>query len=275
VVNMVKMTESLLSRLPKCKLLIRHGIGYDNVDVAACTKLGIQFAYQPDYCVEDVAEHAIALLFSCVRKISLSRRTLDESSARGEWDFSGIFPIYRMRGKTLGIIGLGRIGSRVYEKLRNFGFNFLGHDPYLSQERAAELGIKLVSVEELLRESDLITLHTPSTPDTRHLINSRTLRLMKPTAIVVNTARGPLVDAEALAEALRENRIGGAGIDVYDVEPPPPSHPLFGLNNVVLTPHLGWASVEAGWEIRKSIVNDILAFADGKPARCVVNREVL
>jgi D-3-phosphoglycerate dehydrogenase / 2-oxoglutarate reductase len=275
VVNMVKMTESLLSQLPKCKLLIRHGIGYDNVDVEACTRHGIQFAYQPDYCVEDVAEHAISVLFACVRKVGLSRRTLDESSARGQWDFSGIFPIYRMAGKTLGIVGMGRIGTRVYEKLKSFGFKFIASDPYISKERQAELGIEIVSRDELFRRSDLITLHTPLTPETRHLVNEETLRLMKPTAIVVNTSRGPMVDADALAAALRENRIAGAGIDVYDVEPPPTSYPLFGLDNAVLTPHLGWASVESGWEIRKSIVNDILLFADGKPARCVVNKEVL
>jgi len=275
VVNMVKMDDSILSKLPRCKLLIRHGIGYDNVDVAACTRYGIQFAYQPDYCMEDVAEHAIALLFACARKVVWSRRILDESSARGRWDFSGLFPMYRLDGKTLGIVGVGRIGSRVYRKLKTFGFRILGNDPYLSEERKRKLGVEFVDKPTLFRSSDFITIHTPLTDETRHLVNAETLSWMKPTAYLINTSRGPMVDVEALAEALKEGRIAGAAIDVYDVEPPPPSYPLFGLDNVILTPHIAWASQEAGWEIRKRILNDILAFAQGKPARCVVNPEVL
>lgn len=275
VVNMVRMTESLLSKLPQCKLLIRHGIGYDNVDVDACTRLGIQFAYQPDYCKIDVAEHAIALILACGRKVVWGRRTLDRSSASGQWDFSDLFPIYRLEGKTVGIIGVGRIGSRVYLKLRSFGFNLVGCDPYLDEARVKELGIRLASHEEVFRTADYVTIHTPLTPETRHMINAHTLSLMKPTAYLINTSRGLMVDHDALAEALRARRIAGAAIDVYDVEPPPPSFPLFGLDNVILTPHSAWASEEAGWEIRRSILDDIIAFAEGRPARCVVNKEVL
>jgi D-3-phosphoglycerate dehydrogenase len=276
VVNMVKMTESVISKLRKCRVLIRHGIGYDNVDVAACTKHGIQFAYQPDYCKEDVAEHAIALLFACARKVVWSRKTLEESSARGQWDFSGLFPMYRLDGKTLGIVGVGRIGSRVYRKLRTFGFKILGNDPYLSEERKAELSdMQFVDKETLFRTSDFITVHTPLMDETRHLVNAKTLSWMKPTAYLINTSRGPMVDAEALAEALRKKQIAGAAIDVYDREPPPPDFPLFGLDNVILTPHTAWASEEAGWEIRKSILDDIFAVAQGRPARCVVNKELL
>jgi D-3-phosphoglycerate dehydrogenase len=275
VVNMVKFDASLVSKLTKCKLLIRHGIGYDNVDVEACTRQGIQFAYQPDYCKEDVAEHAIALMFACARKVVWSRRVLDESSAKGQWDFKGLFPIYRMDGKTLGIVGVGRIGSRVFRKMKQFGMKIIASDPYLSEARRAELGIEFVDRKTLFQTADFITIHTPLNPETRHLVNSETLKWMKPTAYLINTARGPMVDAEALAQALRENRIAGAAIDVFDVEPPPTSHPLFGLDNVILTPHIGWASEEAGWEIRKSIVDDILACAQGRPARCVVNKDIL
>ena len=275
VVNMVKFDASLVSKLDRCKLLIRHGIGYDNVDVEACTKKGIVFAYQPDYCVEDVAEHAIALVFACARKVTWSRKTLDESSARGQWDFSGLFPIHRMDGKTLGIIGLGRIGSAVSRKLKSFGMKILACDPYISAERKNKSDPPFVSLEQLLRESDYVTVHTPVTPETRHLISAKTLGFMKPTAYLVNTARGPIVDADALAAALKAKTIAGAAIDVFDVEPPPPSHPLFGAPNVILTPHIGWASEEAGWEIRKSILADILALAQGKTARCVVNKELL
>lgn len=276
VVNMVKFDAELIGKLPKMKLLIRHGIGYDNVDVAACTKAGVVFAYQPDYCQEDVAEHAIALIFACARKVPQSRKTLEEASARNQWDFSQIFPIYRMDGKTLGIIGLGRIGSRVYRKLKSFGMKILVCDPYLSDKRKADYPeLQFVDHQTLFSQSDFITLHTPLNDDTRRLINAKTLAMMKPTAYLVNTSRGPVVDADALADALRRKQIAGAAIDVFDVEPPPPSHPLFGLDNCILTPHLGWASVESGWEIRKSIVNDILAYQAGKPPRNVVNKELL
>ncbi|MCK5803885.1 MAG: C-terminal binding protein [Lentisphaeria bacterium] len=275
VVNMVKFTESLLSKLPKCKLLIRHGIGYDNVDVDACTKHGVQFAYQPDYCKEDVAEHAIALIFACARKVVRSRRTLDESSASGQWDFSGLFPIFRLDGKTLGIVGVGRIGSRVYRKLREFGFKFLACDPYLSDKRRAGLeaqGLTFVDKKTLFSESDFITVHTPLGGETEHLVDAEALGWMKPTAYIVNTSRGPMVNTDALADALRENRIAGAAIDVFNVEPPPQDMPLFGLENCILTPHIGWASEEAGQEIRQSILDDILSWSKGENARCVVNK---
>lgn len=275
VVNMVKFDESLISKLPDLKLLIRHGIGYDNVDVKACTRYGIQFAYQPDYCVHDVAEHAIALIFSCGRKISWSRKTLDESSASEQWDFSRLFPIRRLSGKTLGVVGVGRIGSQVCLKLKSFGFDIIGSDPYLGEKQRADLGIKFVDRETLFRTADYITIHTPLNEETRNLVNAESLSWMKPTAYLINTSRGPMVNEEALADALRNKRIAGAAIDVFHVEPPPPSHPFFGLENIILTPHTGWASDEAGWEIRRSILDDILSFAAGKPARCVVNKEIL
>lgn len=274
VVNMVKMTESIISKLEKCRLIIRHGIGYDNVDVAACTKYGIQFAYQPEYCKEDVAEHAIALIFACARKVVRSRKTLDESSQSGQWNFSGLFPIFRLDGKTLGILGTGRIGSRVFRKLRTFGFKIIACDPYLKEHRKRELedqGLVYVDKETLFKEADFITVHTPLNDETKHIVNAQTLALMKPTAYIVNTARGPMVDFVALAQAVKNGTIAGAGIDVFDIEPPDPNFELFGLDNVILTPHIGWASEEAGWEIRESILNDILAAAEGKSARCVVN----
>lgn len=276
VVNMVQMTASLLARLQRCKLLIRHGIGYDNVDVNACTQNGIQFAYQPDYCKEDVAEHAIALLFACGRKVAWSRRTLDASSASGQWDFSQLFPVYRLEGKVLGILGVGRIGSRVHRKLKSFGFRMIGCDPYLSEARRnAMQDIEWVDRDTLFRLADFLTVHTPLNDETRHIVNAETLGLMKPTAYLVNTSRGGMIHTDALAEALARKRIAGAAIDVYEVEPPPPAHPLFQLDNVILTPHIGWASEEAGWEIRRSIMDDVLAWKDGRDARCVVNKETL
>ena len=274
VVNMVKITESLVSRLDKCKLIIRHGVGYDNVDVEACTKHGIQFAYQPDTSIDDVAEHAITLIFACARHLFRARKTLETSSAAGKWDFSGLFPIYRLDGKTLGLLGCGRIGSKVFDKLKHFGFKFIACDPYISDRRKAALeaeGMRFVDKETLFRESDYISIHTLLSDETRHIVNDETLALMKPTAYLVNTARGPMVDVPALARALREKRIAGAGIDVFEVEPPPPELELFDIETAILSPHMGWASEEAGWAIRVAILDDIVAAAQGKPARCIVN----
>jgi D-3-phosphoglycerate dehydrogenase len=274
VVNMLKMTESILSRLPRCRILIRHGIGYDNVDVEACTKHGIPFAYQPDYCTEDVAEHAIALLFACVRKVTSSRAVLDRSVVKGQWDFTGLFPMLRMQGKTLGIVGVGRIGSRVAQKLASFGFHILGCDPYLLADRKKELGLEWVEREKLFRESDYVTIHTPLNDETRGLVNAKTLGLMKKTAYLVNTARGGMVDIPALAAALKAGAIAGAAVDVYDREPPPQDYPLYGMENVILTPHTAWASEESGWQIRKNILADILAAAKGGQPRHLVNKGV-
>jgi D-3-phosphoglycerate dehydrogenase len=276
VVNMVKMTAGVIGALENCGRIIRHGAGYDNVDVAACTARGIPLAYCPDYCMDEVAEQAMALIFACARQIPQGRRVLDDSIAKRRWNFTPLAKCYRMAGKTLGIIGCGRIGSRVLAKMRHFGFGeILVCDPYLSRERLAELGIPVVPREQVFREADYITIHTLLTDETRHLVNRQTLSLMKPTAYLVNTSRGPMVDHAALAEALREKRIAGAGIDVYDNEPPEETYPLLGLENAILTPHLSWYSEDAAWTIRTTIVEDIGLALAGKPPRYCVNQEVL
>ncbi len=269
IVNMVPITTEIVASWEKCQLVIRHGVGYDNVDLAALENAGIPLCYIPDYCAEEVAEQAIALLFACGRRLVRSRNVLDDSSARGSWDFSDIVPMFRMAGQTLGIIGCGRIGSLVYRKLSGFGFKLLICDPYLSEQRRKELGIELVDKESVFRESDFISIHTPLTPETRHIVNARTLAMMKPTAYLVNTARGPMVDMPALAQALKSGTIAGAGIDVYDVEPPPPDFPLFGLPNAILTPHLAWYSEDAGRRIRELILLEIDRFLAGQPPRFV------
>lgn len=271
VVNMVPVTRALVKTWQRCRLVIRHGVGYDNVDVSALNDAGIPLCYIPDYCVEEVAEQAIALILACGRRIVRSRTVLDNSSRNGIWNFADVIPMFRMAGQKLGILGCGRIGSRVYQKLKSFGFDFLICDPYLSEERKRELGIEVVDKEKMFREADFITIHTPLTPETRHIVNRQTLALMKPTAYLVNTARGGMVDSDALAEALRNGTIAGAGIDVYETEPPPPDYPLFGQPNAILTPHLAWYSEDSGWRIREIILLEIERFAAGQPPRYVVN----
>jgi len=271
IVNMVPITPEVIAGWERCRLVIRHGVGYDNVDVKALRKVGVPVCYIPDYCAEEVAEQAIALLLACGRKLVASRQVLDCSSAQGYWDFAGVVPMFKMAGQTLGIIGCGRIGSLVYKKLQSFGFKFLVCDPYLAAERKRELGFEVVDQETVFRNSDYITIHTPLTAETRHLVNARTLGMMKPTAYLVNTARGPMVDAQALADALRNGVIAGAGIDVFDVEPPRPGFPLFGLPNAILTPHLSWYSEDSGRRIRELIVVEIDRFLAGQPPRYVAN----
>jgi D-3-phosphoglycerate dehydrogenase len=275
VVNMVKITPGVVAGWKNVRLVIRHGTGYDNVDVAALTARGIVLEYIPDYCLHEVAEQAIALMFACARKIAWSRKVLDDSVVRGEWDFRSIIPMFRIDGSTVGIIGCGRIGSLLYRKLRHFGVKFLICDPYLSQERKRELGIVVHDLETVCRGSDFITVHTPLNDETRKIISAGTLSHMKPTAYLINTSRGGMVDHDALAEALRNRRIAGAAIDVYEKEPPPKDFPLLGLDNVILTPHLSWYSEDAGQTIREKIVLDIDMYLDGTGPRYPVNPEAL
>lgn len=274
VVNMAPMTEAVIGALNQCRLIIRHGIGYDNVDLKAATRKGIRVANIPDYCPDEVAEHTVALMLASWRKLFVSLEVLKESSRKGQWDFQRCYPIFKLSGKTVGIVGCGRIGSRVLQRMRGFDVNLLVCDPYLSPERKRELGIETVYLETLLQQSDIVTLHTSLTPETRGLIGERQLRVMKKTAHLINTSRGPVVDAGALARALREGWIAGAAIDVYEKEPPDPEMELFRLDNATLAPHLGWYSEESGWDIRAKIVEDIDRFLKGQPPRFVVNKEV-
>jgi len=275
VVNMVPITASLVAKWHKCALVIRHGIGYDNVDVPALTARGIRFANIPDYCPQEVAEQAIALIFALGRKVVYSRKVFDDSSRNGRWDFTPLEPMHQMKGQTLGIIGCGRIGSRVYRGLYNFGFKFLICDPYLSPRRKEELGIELVDHETVYLSADFITLHTPLNDETRHLINEKSLGMMKRSAYLVNTARAALINYDALYQALKSGQIAGAALDVFHPEPPPPDSPLFTLDNVILTPHISWYSVEAGWEIRRRIVEQIERFREGLPPLNWINEKEL
>ncbi len=275
IVNMTPMTPDVIESLERCQLIIRHGIGYDNVDLAACTKAGIRLSNVPDYCPEEVAEQAIALIFACARRLFLGRSILEKSSEKGQWDFSHLEPVYRFSGKTLGIIGCGRIGSRVYRKLGGFDLRRLVCDPYIDERRMGALGIdRTYDLETVLRESDFVTLHTPLNDETFHMIDEPQLRVMKDTAYIVNTSRGGVINTEALVTACREGWIAGAGIDVYEQEPPSPELELFELDNVTLAPHLGWCSEEAGWDIREKILEDVYRCLEGRPPRFTVNEDV-
>lgn len=235
-----RVTADLMSKAPRLRVIARAGTGVDTIDVAAATRRGIAVMNAPGANTVSAAEHAMGLVLALVRHIPPAA----EAMRRGEWDrkrFEGT----ELRGKTMGVVGLGRIGGHLAHLARAFGMSVVAHDPFLPGERAVELQVKLLPLDQLLRVADVVSLHVALTDETHHLINAQRLALMKAGAVVINTARGELIDEAALAAAVREKRIGGAAIDVFAVEPLPADSPLRGLDRVILTPHLAASTAEA------------------------------
>ena len=273
--NMADFTAEVMDGLENVKVLLRHGIGYDKVDVEAATRNGIIFANEATASSDDVAEHAIMLILETFRKKKLQDKVLERWIYSREWSSEDIYPMHRMKGKTLGIIGCGNIGSLVLKKMSSFGMKILVCDPYLSEERYKELGIEHVPFDDVIKESDIITIHVPVTNETRGMFHLEKFRLMKKTAVIINTARGPVLSTDDLVTALKTGIISGAGIDVYETEPPHPDSELITMDNAILTPHIAWYSEEGGWDIRYMIMDDVKSFLEGKPPRFVLNPEVL
>ena len=273
--NMADFTSEVLDGLENVKVLLRHGIGYDKVDVEAATRNGIIFANEATASSDDVAEHAIMLILEAYRKKKLQDKVLERWIYSREWSSEDIYPMHRMKGKTLGIVGCGNIGSLVLKKMSGFGMKILVSDPYLSEERYKELGIEHVPLDDVLKESDIITIHVPVTNETRGMFHLEKFKLMKKSSVVINTARGPVLSTDDLITAIKTGIIGGAGIDVYETEPPHPDSEITKLDNVILTPHIAWYSEEGGWDIRYMIMDDVKSFLAGKPPRFVINPEVL
>ena len=230
---------SVLSEAPRLRVIARAGTGVDNVDVPAATERGIVVMNSPGANSVSVAEHAMALMLALARAVPAA----DAAMKRGVWDKKRLTGA-ELRGKTLGVIGLGRIGQEVATRARAFGMEVLAHDPFISEQIAAALGIALLSVDEVCARADYLTLHVPSTAETRHLLNDRRLALCKPGVRIINTARGELIDEAALAAAIERGHVGGAGLDVFEQEPPPDGR-LTKLPQVVATPHIAASTVEA------------------------------
>ncbi|MGH7568210.1 MAG: phosphoglycerate dehydrogenase [Gemmatimonadales bacterium] len=260
-----RVTAELLARAPHLQVIARAGIGVDTIDVAAATRRGIVVMNAPGANTVSAAEHALGLLLALVRHIPWA----NEAMRRGEWDrkrFEGT----ELRGKTMGVVGLGRIGGHVAQLARAFGMQVVAHDPYLPPDRATELQVRLLPLEQVLHTADVVTLHVALTDQTRHLINAERLRHMKPTAVLINTARGELVDEQALAEALQAKRIAGAAIDVFSVEPLPADSPLRKLDRAILTPHLAASTAEAQERVALEICTAVRdALIDGDLAGAV------
>ncbi|MCY4515283.1 MAG: C-terminal binding protein [Candidatus Tectomicrobia bacterium] len=267
-----QVTDKVLRAAEKCIVVGRYGVGVDNIAVDTATELGMAVTYVPDYCVEEVSDHVLGLLLTWNRRVAYFDRMVKTS---GWGSLSLTMPILRLRGKKLGIVGFGRIGQVVCRKALAFGFEVLTSDPFVPAETATQLGASMVGMQELLRESDFITLHSPLIPETRNLIGAAELDLMKSTAFLINCARGPLIDEEALYEALKNNRIGGAGLDVLVDAHPAPDHPLLKLENAIITPHVAFFSEEAVLELEERAAEEGAAVLQGRRPKNLVNKDVL
>ena len=256
--------ESAISRLRRCKIIARYGIGVDNIDLAAARQAGIVVTNVPDYSVEEVATHALALILAGLRKV----KPADEAIRTGAWGVSEFRPIHRLSTLTVGLVGFGRIARRLAAPLQALGARVITHDPYL---RPSDELPALVGLDELLSTADVISLHVPLTPETRGLIDAEALGHMKQGAILVNTSRGPLVDLEALTEALRRGHIAAAGLDVFDHEPLDPNR-IEDVPNLVATPHIAFYSEEALEESQKKAATQVIKVLTGEEPDYQVNR---
>jgi D-3-phosphoglycerate dehydrogenase len=263
-----KLTGRVIDALDRCKGIVRYGVGFDGTDLETATRRGIVVCNVPDYGTDEVSDHAITLLLAVARKLVL----LANGVQHGVWSVEPAKPVGRLRGRTLGIIGLGRIGTLTARKAQAFGIQVIAYDPYLSPDAFAERNVGQASLGDLLQTADYVSVHTPLSDATRHLIGERELGLMKPSAFLINTGRGGLVDGEALARALRSAQIAGAGIDVTEIEPIPRDHPLLGLESCIITPHAAWYSDESAAALQRLAGEEAARILLGQPARCPVNR---
>jgi D-3-phosphoglycerate dehydrogenase len=260
------LDADLVGRLRRCRVIGSYGVGYDQIDVAAAAARGIAVVHVPDYGTEEVSDHALCLLLGLARGLL----GLQADVRAGGWDYAAAGPLHRLRGRTLGIVGLGRIGRRVAAKARAFGLRVVAADPYLTPSTFAEHGAEARPLERLLAEADFVSLHAPLNEETRGMLDARAFALMKPGACLVNTARGALVDEGALRAALDAGRLAGAGLDVLTEEPPAAGHPLLGHPRVLVTPHAAWYTEEAMRDLQRLLAEDVARVLAGRPPRCPV-----
>lgn len=268
MVTFAQITAEVIAGMPRCKAIGRFGIGVDNIDLEAATAAGIQVCYVPDYCVDEVSDHAMSLLLSLARKITAANNMVQT----GTWSAAQLAPVFRLRGRIMGLLGLGKIPQALVPKAQAFGLEVIAHDPFVPEDVATDLGVELVDFETLLARSDYISAHAPLTDSTHHLFSDDAFKRMKPDALLINTARGPLVDEVALARALDAGEIGGAGLDVLAEEPPGKDNPLLHRNNVILTPHAAFYSEEALIELQTKAAQDVVSVLRGEVPRYPVNQ---
>jgi D-3-phosphoglycerate dehydrogenase len=254
------VTRRVIESLDNTKVISRYGVGVNTIDLDAAKEKGITVANVPDYGMEEVSNHALALLLSWARKVTL----LNNEVKKGNWDFKACVPIHRFNEQTVAVLGFGRIPRRFIEKVKPLGFKTAAYDPFVSAEDMAALGVQKMELDEIIREADYLSIHVPLIKDTFHLINEERLNQMKKTAVIINTARGPIIDERALANALDKGRIAGAALDVTEEEPVRIDSPLLKMENVIITPHSAWYSEEAMIELRQKAAKNIVQVLKGE-----------
>jgi D-3-phosphoglycerate dehydrogenase len=259
-VTYAKLPGELLQQFERCKVIGRFGLGVDNIDVKMAAALGIVVTYVPDYCLQEVSDHAMALLLAVARKIPFSNALVQA----GRWEMPAVVPMRRLEGRTLGLVGFGNIPRRVAPKAMAFGLKVVAYDPYAPADAARAAGVQLVGFEQLLAISDYVSLHAPLTPQTRGMFDADAFSKMKKGAYLINTARGPLIDEPALIAALDSDHLGGAALDVVATEPLAKGSSLLGRANVILTPHTAFYSVEALEELQTKCASDVARVLSGE-----------
>ena len=262
------LTRRVFENLPKCKVVARYGVGVDSIDLRAATDLGIIIANVPDYCIDEVASHAVAMMLTLTRKTAFFDRKVKSS----QWDFRPGTPIHRIQGKTLGLIGCGKIGFEVTKRISAFGVKVMAFDPYI--QRAGEK-IELTDLETVLTKSDFISIHCPLNDSTQHLIGEQEFKKMERKPLLINTSRGPIVNEKALIQALEEGRISGAGLDVLETEPPDSKNPMLKMENVIFSPHVGFYSEESISELKRRTARNVSDVLRGRWPGSVVNQGVM
>src|SRR5690349_19573825 len=262
LVTYAKLPGELLRQLPRCKAIGRFGLGVDNIDLPAAKALGIAVNYVPDYCLREVSDHAMALLLGLARKVTQSNALVQS----GRWEVPPLVPLRRLEGRVLGLIGFGNIPRALAPKAKAFGLRVLTHDPFVKKDVLEHAGVEGVSFDDLLARSDFISVHAPLTPATRGLVNAAAFAKMKKGAVLINTARGPLVDEAALVAALDSGQLGAAALDVVTTEPLAKDSPLIGRDNVIITPHTAFYSVEALEELQTKCASDVARVLSGEKA---------
>jgi D-3-phosphoglycerate dehydrogenase len=270
LVTYAKINGDMIRQMKKVRIISRFGIGVDNVDLDAATQKGIVVTKVPDYCIDEVSDHAMALLLTAVRKIPLAN---DQVHA-GTWKMPNVVPIHRLRGSVLGLVGFGRIPQLVAPKAIAFGMHVVAVDPYVPPEGFSKLGVERVEFAELLKMSDYVSIHSPLTPETKGLFNADVFRQMKKGSYIINTARGPVIDEAALAAAIDSGHIAGAALDVMTNEPPVNS-PLIGKRNVIITPHTSFYSEESLVDLQTKASQEVANVLTDKPPLNPVNPDVL
>lgn len=265
------VSREVIEAMEHCKMIIKYGIGVNNIDVAAATEKGIYVCNVPDYGVEEVSDHAVTMILCLARKLHILNRSIRE----GQWGFQAAYPLNRFCESVVGLLGFGRIPRLVAKKLSGFGCRILAYDPFVSEEEMKACGVEKASLEDICQRADYISVHIPLNDSTRHIIGKKELGLMKQGAALVNTSRGGLIDEDALYEALKSGKLSGAGLDVYETEPLPKEHPLLTLENVIATSHCAWYTETAITTLQRKVAEEVVNVLNGnEPFNCVNKKDL-